>query len=100
MAAPPSGLLDRRERQAATDCRIRRDMASALVLPHRDPSDGNVRVKLANITFDCDDVLRVASFWSAALDRPLDPGSGGYSRRSVDATRTGPNRPGTSGARL
>lgn len=31
--------------------------------------------KLGNITFDCDDVLKVASFWSAALGRPLDAGS-------------------------
>jgi predicted enzyme related to lactoylglutathione lyase len=30
---------------------------------------------VGNITFDCDDVLKVARFWSAALDRPLDPGS-------------------------
>jgi predicted enzyme related to lactoylglutathione lyase len=29
-------------------------------------------VKLANISLDCDDVLRVANFWSAALGRPLD----------------------------
>jgi predicted enzyme related to lactoylglutathione lyase len=28
---------------------------------------------LANITFDCNDVLRVSGFWSAAFDRPLDP---------------------------
>ena len=28
-----------------------------------------------NITVDCDDVLRVARFWSAALDRPLEPRS-------------------------
>lgn len=27
---------------------------------------------IANITFDCDDVLKVAGFWSAALERPLD----------------------------
>ena len=27
---------------------------------------------LANITFDCDDALAVARFWSAVLDRPLD----------------------------
>jgi predicted enzyme related to lactoylglutathione lyase len=25
-----------------------------------------------NVTIDCDDVLKVASFWSAALGRPLD----------------------------
>ncbi len=29
-------------------------------------------LRLGNITFDCDDVLRVANFWSTALGRPLD----------------------------
>ena len=29
-------------------------------------------LRLGNITFDCDDVLKVANFWSAALGRPLD----------------------------
>jgi predicted enzyme related to lactoylglutathione lyase len=29
-------------------------------------------VRIANITVDCDDVLRVAAFWSALLGRPLD----------------------------
>lgn len=29
-------------------------------------------VSLHNITFDCDDTLKVARFWSAVLDRPLD----------------------------
>ncbi len=29
-------------------------------------------MRLGNITFDCDDVLRVANFWSALLERPLD----------------------------
>jgi predicted enzyme related to lactoylglutathione lyase len=28
---------------------------------------------LEHITFDCDDALDVATFWSAALDRALDP---------------------------
>ena len=32
-------------------------------------------VQIGNITFDCDDVLKVAAFWSEALGRPLDPGS-------------------------
>jgi predicted enzyme related to lactoylglutathione lyase len=32
-------------------------------------------VKVANITFDCDDVLGLANFWSALLGRPLDAGS-------------------------
>jgi glyoxalase superfamily protein len=30
-------------------------------------------VKLAAVTFDCEDALVVAQFWSAALGRPLDP---------------------------
>ena len=30
-------------------------------------------LKVGNITFDCDDALGVAQFWSAALGRPLDP---------------------------
>ncbi len=32
-------------------------------------------VKVANITFDCDDVFSVANFWSTLLGRPLDAGS-------------------------
>lgn len=32
-------------------------------------------VKVGNIAFDCDDVLTVANFWSAVLDRPLDNGA-------------------------
>ena len=34
--------------------------------------------RLGNITFDCDDVLGLAGFWSAVLDRPLDQGSSKY----------------------
>jgi predicted enzyme related to lactoylglutathione lyase len=37
-----------------------------------------VALQVGNITFDCDDVLRVARFWSAALDRPLDEGASPY----------------------
>ena len=33
-------------------------------------------LRLGNITFDCDDALKVGTFWSEALGRPLDPGSG------------------------
>ena len=33
-------------------------------------------VRVGNIALDCDDVLTVARFWSAALDRPLDSTSG------------------------
>ena len=32
-------------------------------------------LRLASISFDCDDVVKVASFWSAVLGRPLDEGS-------------------------
>ena len=32
-------------------------------------------VRIGNIAFDCDDVLRVANFWSTVLERPLDTGS-------------------------
>jgi predicted enzyme related to lactoylglutathione lyase len=32
----------------------------------------SVRLRPGNITLDCDDVLKVARFWSAALGRPLD----------------------------
>lgn len=31
--------------------------------------------RIGNVAFDCDDVLKVAAFWSAALGRPLDKGS-------------------------
>lgn len=30
-------------------------------------------VKIASVTFDCSDALKVAMFWSAAIGRPLDP---------------------------
>jgi hypothetical protein len=30
-------------------------------------------VKISCVVFDCSDALTVARFWSAALDRPLDP---------------------------
>jgi hypothetical protein len=29
--------------------------------------------KLASVTFDCADALSLAQFWSAVLDRPVDP---------------------------
>ena len=31
--------------------------------------------RIGNVAFDCDDVLKVAAFWAAALGRPLDNGS-------------------------
>jgi hypothetical protein len=34
-----------------------------------------MNLRVGNIAFDCDDVLKVATFWSAALGRPIDRGS-------------------------
>jgi len=31
--------------------------------------------RIGNISFDCDDVLKLAAFWSAVLGRPVDKGS-------------------------
>ncbi len=31
--------------------------------------------RVGNITFDCDDVLKLAAFWAAVLGRPIDKGS-------------------------
>ncbi|MEM9563648.1 MAG: VOC family protein [Actinomycetota bacterium] len=31
-------------------------------------------LQIGNITFDCDDPQKVAAFWSAALERPVDEG--------------------------
>lgn len=33
-------------------------------------------LRVGNITLDCGDVLKMARFWSAALDRELDDGAG------------------------
>jgi predicted enzyme related to lactoylglutathione lyase len=32
-------------------------------------------IRVGNITVDCDDVMRVARFWSAGMARPLDDGA-------------------------
>jgi hypothetical protein len=32
-------------------------------------------IRVGNITIDCNDVMRVARFWSAAMERPLDDGA-------------------------
>jgi Glyoxalase-like domain len=34
--------------------------------------------RVCNITFDCDDVLKMAAFWSAVLGRPLDKGGSAF----------------------
>jgi hypothetical protein len=31
--------------------------------------------RIGNITFDCDDALKIGSFWADVLGRELDPGS-------------------------
>ncbi len=33
-------------------------------------------MRIGNVTFDCDDVLKGGAFWAEALRRTLDPGSG------------------------
>jgi hypothetical protein len=35
-----------------------------------------MQLRVANIAVDCDDVVKVARFWSTALGRPMDPGGG------------------------
>jgi hypothetical protein len=32
-----------------------------------------VTLRIAAVTIDCEDAIRVGQFWAAALDRPLDP---------------------------
>jgi hypothetical protein len=41
-------------------------------------SDGEafMAARIGNITFDCDDALKVGAFWAEVLGRDLDPGSG------------------------
>jgi hypothetical protein len=48
--------------------------------------------RVGNITFDCGDVLKMATFWSAVLGRPLDKGSSGQfaSIGGTDAARGEP----------
>jgi Glyoxalase-like domain len=48
--------------------------------------------RLGNITFDCGDVLKLATFWSAVLGRPLDDGSSEFfaSIGGTDAERIEP----------
>jgi Glyoxalase-like domain len=34
-----------------------------------------MKARIGNVAFDCEDVMKVAAFWSAVLGRPLDDGS-------------------------
>jgi predicted enzyme related to lactoylglutathione lyase len=43
---------------------------------------------LRNVTFDCTDPARVADFWSAVLDRPVDPGGNEWIRAIGQHDRT------------
>jgi hypothetical protein len=46
-------------------------------------------VRIACVTFDCADALAVGRFWSAAIGRPLDPGSdGGFASIGFHARRS------------
>ena len=49
-------------------------------------------LRIGNITIDCDEPMKVAQFWSAAIDRPLDPGgSAGFaSIGGSDTDRSAP----------
>ena len=48
--------------------------------------------RIGNVAFDCQDVLKVAAFWSAVLGRPLDEGSNEFfaSIGGTDARRPEP----------
>jgi hypothetical protein len=46
-------------------------------------------LQLAHITFDCADATELAGFWSAALDRPVDPGANQYFA-TIGAADAGP----------
>ncbi|HLX51134.1 MAG TPA: VOC family protein [Streptosporangiaceae bacterium] len=48
--------------------------------------------RLGNIAFDCDDVLKLAAFWSAVLGRPLDEGSSEWFA-SIGGTDAGRQEP-------
>ncbi len=47
---------------------------------------------LESITFDCDDALAVATFWSAALDMPIDP-DGSAEFASIGRAESAPQTP-------
>ena len=47
---------------------------------------------LESITFDCDDALAVATFWSAALDMPIDP-DGSADFASIGRAESAPQTP-------
>src|SRR4051794_4396445 len=54
--------------------------------------EGSMVAKVGGVAVDCDDVLKVAQFWAAAIDRPLDPGSSPEfaSIGGADAARANP----------
>ena len=49
-------------------------------------------LSLESLTFDCDDTLAVATFWSAALDRPIDP-DGSAEFASIGRAESAPQTP-------
>jgi predicted enzyme related to lactoylglutathione lyase len=46
-------------------------------------------LSLAAVDLDCENALRVAEFWSAALDRPIEEGASRYFAR-IPATESAP----------
>ena len=38
-------------------------------------TEDGMSARIGNLSFDCDDVLKLAAFWSSVLGRPLDDGS-------------------------
>jgi hypothetical protein len=68
-------------------------LALGLARPLRASLWRTMTFRVANITFDCADVFKVAGFWSAVTGRPIDEGStdafasigGGDTKRSEPA---------------
>ncbi len=55
--------------------------------------------RIGNIALDCDDVLKIATFWSAVLGRPLDKGSSGQFASIGGTDAAGPRWPACCSAR-
>lgn len=51
-----------------------------------------MQARIGNVSLDCDDVLKVAAFWSQVLGRPVDAGASEYFAAigGADAARAEP----------
>jgi hypothetical protein len=91
-------LIERLERALPTVCRTKtsdelpRTASPVSELRSRDTREDAMTATIGNITFDCDDVLKLATFRSAVLGRPLDKGRIGQfaSIGGTDAARREP----------